>query len=342
MNPMKSMATMLLSTIAVAGLVLVGSQVSAQETGIQALTHPAAPSAQSKTPAAHVRVADLFGESDEERAARLQHEQSQDTSISYARQRLQDMESTVRRLTGQIEQLDHRIVELNDHIERMQKDMDYRLCKIAAQQMSAAGGDEAGLPCGAGETQANSAPSGLPPSISSAAPNPTAPRTGGEPLRLAPPPSVLGTLPSGKTVSQGGGAPPPSPNRGKFDAAMKLLARTQYDEARGAFRTFADSYPNDELAPQAVYWVGDIAYVQKDYSAAARAFAEEIKKYPESTRAPDSMLKLGQSLIAMGQKQEGCTALGALPTKYPNASKAVIAHTADARKTAGCKEPKTG
>ena len=82
---------------------------------------------------------------------------------------------------------------------------------------------------------------------------------------------------------------------------MKLLAGTQYDEARGAFRAFADAYPNDELAPQAVYWVGDIAYVQKDYPAAPRAFAEEIKRYPESTRAPDSMLKLGQSLIAMGQ-----------------------------------------
>lgn len=338
----KSMAPMLLSTIAVAALVLVGSPLSAQDTGIQALAHPAPP-AQSKTPAARVRMADLFGESDEERAARLQHEQSQDTSISYVRQRLQDMESTVRRLTGQIEQLDHRIAELNDHIERMQKDMDYRLCKIAAQQMSAAGGgDEGGLPCTAGETQANSAPSGLPPSITSAAPNPAAPRTGGEPLRLASPPGVLGTLSSGKTASQGGAAPPPSPNRGKFDAAMKLLARTQYDEARSAFRAFADSYPNDELAPQAVYWVGDIAYVQKDYSAAARAFAEEIKKYPESTRAPDSMLKLGQSLIAMGQKQEGCTALAALPTKYPNASKTVIARTADARKTAACKEPKTG
>jgi hypothetical protein len=104
------MATMLLSTVAVAGLVLVGSQVSAQETGIQALAHRD-PSAQSKTPAAHVRVADLFGESDEERAARLQHEQSQDSSINYVRQRLQDMESTERRLTGQIEQLEHRIPE---------------------------------------------------------------------------------------------------------------------------------------------------------------------------------------------------------------------------------------
>ena len=117
---------------------------------------------------------------------------------------------------------------------------------------------------------------------------------------------------------------------------MKLLAKAQYDEARSAFRSFADGYPNDELAPQAVYWVGDIAYVQKDYPAAARAFAEEIKKYPDSTRAPDSMLKLGQSLIAMGNKQEGCTALAALPTKYPNAEN-VASRAAAERKAAHCK-----
>ena len=62
---------------------------------------------------------------------------------------------------------------------------------------------------------------------------------------------------------------------------MNLLAKAQYDEARAAFRSFADTYPKDDLAPQALYWVGDIAYVQKDYPSAARAFAEELKKYPQ-------------------------------------------------------------
>jgi tol-pal system protein YbgF len=150
---------------------------------------------------------------------------------------------------------------------------------------------------------------------------------------------VLGSLPAGNGAApvRLGTTPPPSPNRARFDAAMKLLGQTQYDEARGAFRSFADAYPNDELAPQAVYWFGDIAYVQKDYPAAARAFAEEIKKYPQSTRAPDSMLKLGQSLIAMGQKQEGCSALAALPTKYPNASKTIVSRATQERKAGGCK-----
>ena len=64
---------------------------------------------------------------------------------------------------------------------------------------------------------------------------------------------------------------------------MNLLAKAQYDEAaRAPSATLPTPIPKDPLAPQAVYWVGDIAYVQKDYPAAARAFAEEIKKYPSS------------------------------------------------------------
>jgi tol-pal system protein YbgF len=113
---------------------------------------------------------------------------------------------------------------------------------------------------------------------------------------------------------------------------MNLLAKARYDEARAAFRGFADSHPDDALAPQAVYWIGDIAYVQKDYPTAARTFAEVIKKYPNSTRAPDSMLKLGQALIAGGQKKEGCTALAALPAKYPKAAKSLLDQGAEARR----------
>jgi tol-pal system protein YbgF len=294
------------------------------------------------------RVAQLFGESDEEKAARLaaqQHEQSQDSTMNWLRQRNDDLENTVRRLTGQVEQLDHRITDLNGRIERMQKDFDYKLCTLSAQQLgaSAGGADENALPCN-DAAQSSAAPPAAPPPVAPGG------RAVGEPMRLGmpaasgtkpaaeparpAPPAVLGSAPAAGGRTDMGA---PSANRAKFDAAMRLLAKAQYDEARSAFRSFADSYPQDELTPQAVYWIGDIAYVQKDYANAARAFAEEIKKYPSSSRAPESMLKLGQSLIAMGQKQEGCTALAALPSKYPNASKAIVDRAAQSRKSSGCR-----
>jgi tol-pal system protein YbgF len=123
--------------------------------------------------------------------------------------------------------------------------------------------------------------------------------------------------------------------RSQFDAGMNLLAKAQYDEARAAFRTFADANPKDPNASTAIYWIGRIAYVQKDYSGAAHEFAEVVRKYPASTSAPESLLKLGQSLLASGQKKEGCTALVALRKKYPSA-KAVVEQAAAARKAA-CK-----
>jgi tol-pal system protein YbgF len=326
-------STALLLTVAAGAYAGVPPNVSARESShVEAST--------AGLPSGSYRVADIFGESDEEKAERLrqyQQEQSQNSSIGYLRQRNDDLENTVRRLTGQIEQLDHRIAEQNARIERMQRDFEYRLCTLAGQQLGAAGGgEEAGaLPCNPGGSSSSAPPAAPvapgPPPIATTGAGAT-----GAPTRLGAPPGTLGSL-SANPPAAPGPAMAAGPNRSRFDSAMRLLAKAQYDEARSAFRTFADSYPTDELAPQALYWIGDIALVQKDYPGAARAFAEEIKKYPESARAPDSMLKLGQSLIAMGQKQEGCTALAALPTKYPAAAKTVIARAAAERKTSHCR-----
>jgi TolA-binding protein len=59
-----------------------------------------------------------------------------------------------------------------------------------------------------------------------------------------------------------------------------------------------------------------------------------IKKYPNSQRAPDAMLKLAQSFMGMGQKSEGCTTLGLIKSKYPNASPQTLGQAANLRKTA--------
>jgi tol-pal system protein YbgF len=288
-----------------------------------------------------LQVADLFGPSDEEKAAAAaaaQHEQSQDSNIATLNQRASELEDSMRRLTGQIEVLNHRLDEMDQRIERLRKEFDYKLCGISAQQLGAAAGSPNAVPC-------------APPSASSSGADSGAgdtPSTGV--VRLAPPPGVLGTLPPGTPMPQSSEPPPPdapavaAPSQpgnpethAQFQAAMDMLAKSQYDEARAAFRNFADTYPKDPLSGQALYWLGDIAYVQKDYPTAARTFAEALKKFPQSGRGPESMLKLGQSLIAMNQKAEGCTALAALPSRYPAASKSVTSQADAVRKAGGCR-----
>lgn len=323
--------------IAGAGALALG--VAMAVAGTQGAGAPAAPLSHyiaPQHPDNFIRVAGLFGESDEEKEARLQHEQNQDDATNKLNDKMRDLEDTVRNLTGTNEELSHRIAELSDKIERQQKDFEYRLCALAAQQLgtSTGQGDPNAVPCpgasGGGTTSFNAPPpaSSLPPLGNQASQNGG---NGEVAQHLAPPPGVLGTLPVGADRA----APPAAANndtRAQFSSAMNLLAKARYDEASAAFRNFADTYPKDDLASQAVYWVGDIAYVQKDYANAARSFAEVIKKYPTSLRAPDSMLKLGQSLIAMGQTKEGCVTLGALSSKYPSASKAISAQAAIERK----------
>jgi len=280
-----------------------------------------------------MRVAQIFGESDEEKAARLQKEQAQDSSIATLNQRVGDLEETLRRLTGQVEELDHRVGEFNEKLSRVRKEFDYKICALAAQQLGAgtAAGEDNALPCG-GTTQQGAAPA-----TSAAAP----PSAGGT-IHLAPPPGVLGTLPRNE-VSQ-----PPANEmasigaRSQFDVAMNLVAKAQYAEARAAMQAFADAHPDDtDLAPRALYWVGDIAYsVQKDYAGAARAFLQELKSYPQNEHAPESMLKLGQSLISMNlpkEKKEGCRALATLPNQYPTASKSITDQALAERKVHGCR-----
>ncbi|HUO98327.1 MAG TPA: tol-pal system protein YbgF [Rhizomicrobium sp.] len=259
-----------------------------------------------------VQLAGLFGESDEEKAAR-QHEMDQDSQISDLTRRISDLERALQQTTGQNEQLSQRIRELSARIDQQQKDFDYKLCTLAAQQLgTGTTASSNGLPCDSG---ASSAP---------------APTTGGAPPASAPPQSggTLGTLPQA--------AAPDASVRSQYDEAMNLLARARYDEARAAFQSFVDANPKDPLAAQATYWVGNIAFVQKDYAAASQAFAQEIKNYPTSAQGPESTLKLGQSLIALGKKKEGCVFLGAIKTKYKHAPDTILAQAAAAH-AASCK-----
>jgi len=249
-----------------------------------------------------VQLAGLFGESDEEKAAR-QHESDQDAQIADLTQRIHDLERALQQATGQNEQLAQRLQELSQRVDQQRKNFDYKLCALAAQQIGAGtSADESGsgLPC-------DTAGSTSPPGGTAQA---GAPAGGG----------TLGTLPGGQATQ--------ASTRAQFDEAMNLLARAQYDQARAAFQAFADANPKDPLAPQADYWVGKIAFVQRDYAGASQEFAQLIKSFPTSAQGPEATLMLGQSLIALGKTKEGCVFLGAIKTKYKHAPDSILAQAA--------------
>ena len=313
--------------------------------------------------------AQLFGPSDEEKA----HEAGQDSAIKTLQDqtsvlpqqdaRLRALEDKVRGLTdslsnatGQNEELQHQIQIQNDKIDRMQKDFAYRLCTLSAQQLNA--GDQMNCANGGngapmGNMGGGQAPAGnlggqayVPPQGGNLLPPP--PGNGQQvtsefdaapqgPVRGRAP-GNLGTLPGGQNSGPALNGSLAG-NSNQYQAGMNLMRAGQYADASTQFRNFADANPKDtDLAPQAIFWVGNIAFIQQDYAGAARNFAEVIKKYPKSTRAPDAMLKLGQSFISMGSKSDGCTTLGLIKSKYPDAASQTLNQAASLRKTACGKE----
>jgi tol-pal system protein YbgF len=253
--------------------------------------------------------------------------------VGSANARVNDVENSLRDLRGQVETLNFQVRQLTEQLDIARKEANYRL-----------GALEGGAPATSFTSPGASA---APPPASTAiapAPKPAAPAAGsyGAPIRLNPgagsnqegqKPGTLGSLPAESVPD---GAPGGLSPQQQYDAAMDLLTRAQYAEAQNAFRGFVAANPADQLAGPAQYWVGDIAFTQKDYGGAAKAFAELLKKYGKTARAPDAMLKLGLSLLELGQKKEGCTTLGALKSKYPNANKAVLDRAAKRAVQAQC------
>ncbi|MBS0277126.1 MAG: hypothetical protein JSR81_05865, partial [Proteobacteria bacterium] len=125
----------LLQAAAIAALMMaVGAPAALADVNLSQATPEAAMPAARQAPA-YLRVAGLFGESDEEKAARLAHEQNQDTQINQLNQQVNDLQQSITRLTGHVEMLDHRLDEANSRIDRMQKDFNYKICTMTAQQL---------------------------------------------------------------------------------------------------------------------------------------------------------------------------------------------------------------
>ena len=78
------------------------------------------------------------------------------------------------------------------------------------------------------------------------------------------------------------------------------------EEAISGFQNLAESWPQHELAADALYWTGEIFYIREEYEAAAKAFVDAVKAYPSSPRAGDSMLKLGVTMRLLERPENAC------------------------------------
>lgn len=195
-------------------------------------------------------------------------------------ERINQLEASIRHLTGQVEQMGYDIQQLK---------------KRSASNDSAASYQQ----------QAYQQTAQPPRSDYNRAPANTQTATGGDQPRG----KLLGTLSSSGNATDTPG--------GLYDDAFNDIRDARYDQAAEKFQRFLKTYPSHALAANAQYWLAETYYVRQDYKQGARLFAQNYQDYPKSAKASASLLKLGLSLARLGKKDDACLTFAQLKKEFP-------------------------
>lgn len=107
-----------------------------------------------------------------------------------------------------------------------------------------------------------------------------------------------------------------------YKEGQDLQNAGKQEEAISAFRSLVKHYPKSSLADNALYWMGEIHFSNKDYPAAVVEFNKVVNDYPGENKAPDALLKLGATYQQMGEKDKATAALKELIARYPKSEAA--------------------
>ena len=117
--------------------------------------------------------------------------------------------------------------------------------------------------------------------------------------------------------------PKTSPSK-QYEFATSFLKNGDYNMAERAFREFVTSNPEHKLAGNAQYWYAETFRIRQLFTDAASAYLEGYQKYPKSDKAPINLLKLGVSLVQIGEKDQGCLMITGVEQQYPEANQSVL------------------
>ena len=110
----------------------------------------------------------------------------------------------------------------------------------------------------------------------------------------------------------------------QYEFATSFLKVGDYSTAERAFREFVLSNSDHELAGSAQYWYAETFRIRQLYTDAASAYLEGYQKYPKGNKAPDNLLKLGVSMVQIGEKDQGCKMINGVELQYPDAKQSII------------------
>jgi len=134
--------------------------------------------------------------------------------------------------------------------------------------------------------------------------------------------------------------PDESPEK-QYEFATSFLKVGDYNTAERAFREFVTTNPKHKLAGNAQYWYAETFRIRQLYTDAASAYLEGYQKYPKSDKAPINLLKLGVSLVQIGEKDQGCLMITGVKEQYPEANQSVLQKAQYEEKKFECKKEKS-
>jgi tol-pal system protein YbgF len=263
--------------------------------------------------------------------------------------RIDRLEGQLRQANGRIEELENQQRRLEDQLKRFQQDVEFRLSGAGGGAGASPGPLAAAPPPAASPSVAPLADAGKPPRKGDAfdpgshpdaigSPRPLGTTPPSAPLDLAgshaappvastPPTAPLpaGPLPgdSGPTVIAGVGVGFTDGPREQYNAAIEAYRNGQYAEAEEQLKGFLAANGANRLAPDAIFYLGETYFQRSRPREAAEQYLKLSTDYSKSARAPEGMLRLGQSLAALGSSEQACATYAEVGKRYPTAAPAV-------------------
>ena len=127
----------------------------------------------------------------------------------------------------------------------------------------------------------------------------------------------------------------------QYEFAISFLKVGDYGTAERAFREFVKTNPEHKLAGNAQYWYAETFRIRQLYTDAATAYLEGYQTYPKGEKAPINLLKLGVSMVQIGEKKQGCKMIEGVETQYPKANQSVLQKAKYESKKFECSKQKT-
>ena len=252
-----------------------------------------------------------------------------------AQLRMDRLEAEMRELTGRFEEYANRIEQLRQRLDQVNSSADLRLSQAPAGPGPYATAPPPGRPAHPGAARGAAAPEPFDDEPGAARPGGPTPIYGTLTPPGSPRPTELASAAAAAAPPAGGALPSGSATE-QYNHAFGLLRQANYPAAEAAFKAFVEAHPRDKMAGNAQYWLAETHYARGRYMEAATAFAEGYKRFPQSSKAPDGLLKLGMALARANQKQNACVALAQLSQDFPQAASSVRERAAAERKKLGC------